>query len=144
MTMYIRPWEEKDIDAIAEMEERCFSDPWKKSDLANVVKYPFYQSFLAEEGGQVCGYGCMIVMFETAEVANIAVDIPHRGRGIGERILTAMHTQAKAQGAEESLLEVRVSNQAAIALYEKTGYERYGIRDNYYGNEDALLMRKTL
>ena len=95
MTMRIRPWEEKDIDAIAEMEERCFSDPWKKSDLANVVKYPFYQSFLAEEGGQVCGYGCMIVMFETAEVANIAVDIPHRGRGIGERILTAMHTQAK-------------------------------------------------
>lgn len=144
MTMIIRAWEEKDIDTIAEMELRCFSDPWKKSDLANVVKFPFYQSFLAEEGGQVCGYGCMIVMFETAEVANIAVDIPCRGRGIGGRILSKMHETAKAQGAEESLLEVRVSNQAAIALYEKYGYERYGIRENYYGDEDALLMRKVL
>ena len=142
--MRIRSWEEKDIDIIAEMEQRCFADPWKKSDLLNVVKFPFYQSFLAEEGGQVCGYACMIVMFETAEVANIAVDIAHRGKGIGGRILSEMHARAKAQGAEESLLEVRVSNQAAIALYEKFGYERYGIRENYYGDEDALLMRKIL
>ena len=145
MTMHIRPWEEKDIDAIAEMEERCFSDPWKKSDLANVVKYPFYQSFLAEEGGQVCGYGCLIVLFEDAELANIAVSPDVRGKGVGKALMESMHEKAKALGAERMLLEVRVSNASAIGLYEKYGYHRYGIREKYYADgEDAYLMTKAL
>lgn len=142
--MIIRTWEEKDLDRIEEMERACFSDPWKRTDLEGVIKFPFYQSFLAEEGGQVCGYGCMIALFETAEIANIAVDIPFRKRGIGREILQAMHAKAKALGASEALLEVRKSNVAAIALYESMGYSRYGIRENYYGDEDAVLMRKEL
>lgn len=144
MSMTIRAWEEKDIDTIVEMERRSFSDPWTKQNLSDVLRFPFYRSFLAEEGGQVCGYGCLVVMFETAEVANIAVDGPFRKKGVGQAILTAMHETASSLGAEQCLLEVRVSNDAAIGLYEKNGYIRYGVRENYYGNEDALLMRKVL
>ena len=142
--MIIRSWTKKDIDKIVQIESLSFIDPWTKSNLSDVLKYPYYKSFLAEEGGQVCGYGCLILMFERAEIANIAVASPFRGRGIGKELLERMHWTAKTLGAEECFLEVRVSNLSAIGLYEKCGYVAYGIRERYYGNEDALLMRKML
>ncbi len=142
--MIIRPWTKSDIDAIAMIERFSFLDPWSKENLSDVLRYPHYHSFLVEEGGQVCGYGCLIVMFEHAEIANIAVAAPYRGRGVGNALLQAMHHRAKLLGAEQCLLEVRVSNANAIGLYKKNGYEQYGVRARYYGNEDALLMRKKL
>ncbi len=143
--MTIRPWEEKDLKTLSEMESRCFSDPWTKEMLADVLRYPFYNSFLAEEGGQVCGYACLISLFEDAEVANVAVDVPFRGRGIGKALMDAMHERARSLGATQCLLEVRVSNVAAIGLYKKYGYVRYGVRKNYYEDgEDAFVMKKTL
>ena len=142
--MIMRSWTKKDIDQIARIEAFSFRDPWTKGNLLDVLKYPYYHSFLAEEGGQVCGYGCMIVMFENAEIANIAVASPYRGRGLGRAILERMHYTAKSLGAERCILEVRVSNETAIRLYEKCGYTAYGIRERYYGNEDALLMQKVL
>ena len=142
--MIIRAWEKRDIDAIAQIEAFSFQDPWTKSNLLDVLKYPHYKSFLLEEQEQVCAYGCLILVFDRAEVANIAVATPYRGRGLGRLLLDRMHYTAKTLGATECFLEVRVSNVRAIGLYESCGYERYGIRARYYGNEDAILMRKTL
>lgn len=144
MSMTLRLWEEKDIPQIVNIEARVFPDPWSRTDLENVLKYSFYRGFLVEEGGQVCGYGCMMVVCDTAEIANIAVDLPYRGRGIAKAILEQMHEFARELGASESLLEVRMSNAPAIRLYMQSGYESYGVRKKYYGNEDALLMRKNL
>ncbi len=142
--MIIRPWTKEDIDEIARIEAFSFSDPWTKNNLADVLKYPYYHSFLIEEKGRICGYACVSVVYEYAEILNIAVASPFRGRGIGKYLLNTMHATAKRSGAKECLLEVRVSNHVAISLYEKCGYEQYGVRPRYYGNEDALLMRKTL
>ncbi len=143
--MKLRPWKIEDIDEITEMEKRCFADPWSRQMLADCLTYPVYDCILAEEGGQVCGYGCLIALFEEGEIANIAVDLPYRGRGIAKALLNAMQEIAKAKGANVCLLEVRKSNTPAIALYEGFGYERYGERANYYGaGEDAILMRKQL
>ncbi len=143
--MIVRAWEEKDIDVIVEIEKRCFSDPWTREALADCLRYPYYRCFLAEERGQVCGYCCLIVLFEDSEVANIAVDIPCRGWGIGRRLMQTMHEEAKRLGATRSLLEVRVGNAPAIAMYEGFGYEKYGVRAHYYEDgEDAALMEKQL
>ena len=143
--MTVRAWEEKDVKEIARLEAECFSDPWTEGMLADTLRFPSYHTFLAEEGGQVCGYGCIILLFEDAELANIAVAPTHRGQGVGKRILEEMHAYAKARGAERMLLEVRVSNRNAIGLYEKYGYERYGLREHYYADgEDAYLMQKKL
>jgi ribosomal-protein-alanine N-acetyltransferase len=85
------------------------------------------------------------VLFEDAEVHNIAVVEEHRGKGIAQTLMDTMHEKAKALGAERSLLEVRVSNTPAISLYEKNGYETYGVRASYYTDgEDAQVMWKTL
>jgi ribosomal-protein-alanine N-acetyltransferase len=143
--MTVRAWTEEDVKEIARLEAECFSDPWTEGMLADTLRFPIYHTFLAEEGGQVCGYGCIILLFEDAELANIAVAPTHRGQGVGKRILEEMHAYAKARGAERMLLEVRVSNRNAIGLYEKYGYERYGLREHYYADgEDAYLMQKKL
>ena len=143
--MIIRAWEEKDIPAIADIENKSFADPWTEGMLSDTLRFPVYHTFLAEEGGQVCGYGCLILLFEDAELANIAVSPTHRGQGVGKLLMEKMHDYAKTFGAERMLLEVRVSNQSAIGLYEKYGYEKYGLRENYYADgEDAYLMQKSL
>jgi ribosomal-protein-alanine N-acetyltransferase len=143
--MIIRPWTKEDIPVIAEMEKRCFHDAWTEGMLADTLRYPIYQCFLAEEGGQVCGYCCLIVVCEDAEVGNIAVDLPFRGRGVGKALMETMHNCAKEKGATQCFLEVRVSNENAIALYKKFGYESYGVRAKYYEDgEDALVMKRGI
>ena len=143
--MTIREWTKEDIPVIADMERRCFHDAWTEEMLSDTLRYPIYSCFLAEERGQVCGYCCLIVVCEDAEVGNIAVDTPFRGKGIGKALMEAMHKRAKEKGATQSFLEVRVSNANAIALYKKFGYESYGIRARYYEDgEDAMVMKRAL
>ena len=140
----IRAWEESDLDIIAEMEQRCFpSDAWTKGMLADTLRLPYQWSFLVEDGGQVCGYACLFSLFDTAEVLNIAVDAPYRGRGVGGALMGALHEKAKEMGAERMMLEVRASNAPAIALYKKFGYEKISVRKRYYADgEDADIMEK--
>ena len=143
--MIIREWTKEDIPTIAKMERRCFHDAWTEEMLSDTLRYPIYNCFLAEEGGQVCGYCCLIVVCEDAEVGNIAVDAPFRGKGIGKALMETMHQRAKEKGATQSFLEVRVSNASAIALYKKFGYESYGLRARYYEDgEDAMVMKRAL
>ncbi len=143
--MTIREWTEKDIIQIAEIEARSFKDAWSVVAFEDVLKYPVHHSFLIEEGGQVCAYACLLVLFEDAELENIAVDLPYRKRGMAKALMDALHEKAKALGAKRCLLEVRVSNLPAISLYEKYGYEKYGVRKRYYADgEDAFVMQKQL
>ena len=144
--MILRAWERKDVDTIAEMEKRCFpQDAWTKGMLSELLDSPYEWAVLAEEGGLVCGYACLFTLFETADLMNIAVDEPFRGRGIACLLIEALHKKAKELGAERVMLEVRVSNAPAIALYQKYGYEKIAVRKNYYGNgEDADIMQKML
>ena len=144
--MIVRAWQEKDVEQIAQMEQRCFSDPWTKEMLADVLKYPLYTSFLVEDRGQVCAYACLIgIPNVEATIANIAVDTAFRGKGYAKVLMDAMHERAKEIGAEECFLEVRVSNLPAIALYEKYGYQTFGVRAKYYPDgEDAYVMKKVL
>lgn len=141
----VRDWTIEDIAAIAEMERRCFADAWSAELLADVLKYPFLHGILLEEDGRIVGYGCLRVLFEAADVDNIAVDSPYRGRGYGEKLLGILLDRARSLGARECLLEVRVSNAAAIGLYQKYGFLQIAVRKKYYEDgEDALVMQKTL
>lgn len=145
MSMQIRAWEQKDIPTLAEMEKRCFTDPWTEQMLSDTLKLPVYHGFLVEEEDKILGYASLIVVCEDAEVGNIAVDFPFRGKGISKLLMDAMLQRAKSLGATHCFLEVRVSNVVAIALYEKYGYEKFGIRAKYYADgEDAFVMRKVL
>ena len=143
--MTIRNMQQKDVTTLAEIEPRCFKEPWKEEMFSALLSLPFQHGFIAEEEGQVCGYCSISVVMDEMEILNIAVDLPFRGQGLGASILRHAIEQGKILGAAVCFLEVRVSNQPAIALYEKFGFEKFGVRKKYYGDgEDAFVMRKEL
>ena len=96
-------------------------------------------------GGELAGYAILSVLFEDAELADIAVSPKFRRRGLADEMLARLEGEALAAGAERVLLEVRVSNAPAMRLYLKRGYVGCGVRPRYYADgEDALIMQKRL
>ena len=143
--MIAREWKKSDIAQIAEIEKQCFSDPWSEQAFESSMNTPFFYGFLFEEGGQVCAYACEMVIFEDAEILNIAVAPSFRRRGLGKELMLALENYAKNKGAERLLLEVREGNLAARGLYEKQGFLAFGVRKNYYEDgENAIVMQKTI
>ena len=143
--MIAREWTKSDISQIAEIEKQCFSDPWSEQAFESGMNSPFFYGILFEEGGQVCAYACEMVIFEDAEILNVAVAPSFRRRGLGKELMLALENYAKNKGAERLLLEVREGNIPARGLYEKQGFEAYGVRKNYYEDgENAVIMQKKI
>ena len=143
--MTFRAWTYADIYAIAALEKECFSDAWTFRMLADSFFSESAMTLLAEEGGEILGYAVFSVLFEEAELADIAVSPAARRRGIAAALLDRLEGQARRAGAERVLLEVRVSNAPAMRLYLKRGYVGCGVRPRYYADgEDGLIMQKRL
>ena len=142
MQVEIRELREEDIEALAEVEAEAFSMPWSKKDFQGLLErsYCFYLVALAD-GGPVgcCGY---TVICNEADIDNVVVAGQYRGRGIGQAMLEELIARGEAQGVEAFTLEVRVSNGAAIHIYEKAGFRSEGIRPGFYEKprEDAMIM----
>lgn len=143
--MIAREWKTSDIPKIAELEKKCFSDPWSEESFEGSIGSPFFYGILFEEEGQVCAYACEMVVFEDAEILNVAVAPSFRRQGLGVKLLLALEAYAKEKGAERLLLEVREGNVSARGLYEKQGFSSFGVRKNYYEDgENAVVMQKTI
>ena len=135
------------ICSIAEIEERCFSDPWSRQAFIEASgKDDDYFFCVALCGGKPVGFGCLNFVLDEATVLNIATLSEYRRRGIGKRILSELISEAEKRGVGVVMLEVRESNSAAIALYSGFGFYTVGKRKNYYRKpvEDAVLMDKRL
>jgi ribosomal-protein-alanine N-acetyltransferase len=140
-----RAWTKEDIEKIADLERRCFSDPWSAEMFESAARSPLFHGLIARERGEVIGYACQTVLFEDAEILNVAVAPSVRGRGIGKALMSGMIEAAKTRGAETMFLEVRVSNVAALRLYRGFGFQDGYIRKKYYEDgEDALTMSLAL
>ena len=144
--MMIRTMESKDVQAIAELEKVCFSDPWSENSIASELNSRLSYWLVAEVGGNVVGYIGSQSVLDAADMMNLAVAPEFRRQGIGESLVNALVAYLQQKGIIALLLEVRASNDPAIALYERLGFEQVGRRPNYYHHpkEDALIMRKEL
>ena len=143
----IRGMEEKDLERICELEEELFpADPWQKHNfLYELNENPYARLSVFEENGRIAGYADLWIMFEQAQIANLAVAGDCQGRGIGRELMNHCLKTAEEAGCEVISLEVRVSNARAISLYEKRGFIRAAVRKGYYENgEDADLMIRPL
>ena len=132
------------VCAVAELEGVCFSDPWSENSVASELNNPLSLWLVALEEDAVAGYvGSQTVMDET-DMMNVAVAPAFRRKGIGERLILSLIDQLKDQQSHCLTLEVRISNDTAIALYQKLGFIQVGCRPGYYRNprEDALILRK--
>ena len=143
--MTYRSWKFEDILKISELEKECFSDPWTYRMFVEGFSSKLFYGVCAVEDGEIVGYACETVLFENAEVDNIAVAESCRRRGVGKKLLKKLETEAKERGARVILLEVRVSNAPAMTMYLKEGFKGIYVRPRYYPDgEDAVVMQKDL
>lgn len=145
MDITIRPLAAHHLDAIAELEQICFSTPWTRGQLQEELDNPLARVYVAEgEDGAILGYGGLHYVLDEAGITNIAV-FPHaRRQGVAQAVLAAMDRFCWSAGMAFLTLEVRVSNAAAIALYEKAGFQSLGVRKRFYTHpvEDGMIMTK--
>lgn len=134
--------EEGDLGPVTQMEAVCFDDAWSEESIAfELHDNPFCKPYVIEEDGQIAGYLFLWVIFERAEIANIAIDPKFRKRGFGHQLMEQAIEKAKADECEAMMLEVRPSNTAARALYSSLGFVEMRQVEGYYSNgEDAIVM----
>lgn len=130
-------------EQVAELEAICFRDPWSLRSITSELTNPLSLWIVAMDGNVVAGYvGSQSVMGE-ADMMNLAVRPEYRRAGVGTELVEQLVLHLRNRGVCCLTLEVRVSNQHAIVLYEKLGFRQVGRRPNYYSNpkEDALILR---
>jgi ribosomal-protein-alanine N-acetyltransferase len=145
MMLKIRRAEEGDMPDIRAIEQ-VFSPPWSESALLFAMYNEHGEFFVADESGWVVGFAMVKIDIDEAELLQLAVDSASRRRGVATELLTWTLGKLLRHGICGVFLEVRTSNTGAIALYEKFGFERLGMRKNYYDApvEDAIVMRFEL
>ena len=146
--MIIRRMTPEDVPMVARIEEECFSMPWSEKSFQDSIGREDTIFLVCAESQQVqshriVGYIGMYLSFGEGEITNVAVSSVYRKKGYGQALIQAAMAEAKKQNAESILLEVRKSNEPAISLYKRNGFEEIGIRKNFYERptEDAILMK---
>lgn len=140
LTITVREMTTADVAAVAELETRAFDDPWPPAAFFEELALPGRHYSVVEESRHVVAYGGVMHVEEDAHIMTIAVDPPVANRRIGTRLMLALVEGAVARGARNLTLEVRVSNEPALALYRRFGFAAAGLRPRYYPDEDALVM----
>jgi [ribosomal protein S18]-alanine N-acetyltransferase len=138
----IRPLELKDLSAIEEIERRSYPTPWSRSMFAGELTKVSSISLGAFEHDRLVGYVIVSRYVDAWHVMNIAVHPEQRSRGVASALLERLFETTANDIRRGYTLEVRISNERAIRLYERYGFKRRGIRRGYYtdNREDALIM----
>lgn len=134
------------LDELERLERICFSRPWSKRMLAEELDNACAAFLVAEDGetGAVLGYAGLLAMMDEGYITNVAVFPEYRRCGIAAKIIEVFMNFARGNQLSFLTLEVRPSNEAAIALYQSFGFEEVGRRRNYYDlpKEDALILTR--
>ena len=134
-----------DLPRILALEEQCFSYPHTMEQLCYEMEDNLHDLIVAKKGQAVLGYVGMSHILDEGYISNVAVDGKFRRQGIADALLSALDAASDRYALAFISLEVRESNEPAIRLYEKNGYEKTGRIPGCYSHpkEDALVMTKT-
>ena len=140
--MTVVPMLPEHLDAVAALEEQCFSCPWPKELFARQLTDGRHVLLCALEEGEVAGYTSFEYVLDEGYIGNVAVNGAYRRRGLGRALVDAMVEKAQELSLSFLTLEVRAGNEPARALYADRGFTVVGTRKNYYEKptEDAILM----
>ncbi|MGQ0849251.1 MAG: ribosomal protein S18-alanine N-acetyltransferase [Actinomycetota bacterium] len=139
-TVVIRPMEPTDVETCLRIERATYPTPWTEGIFREELIAPGRIYLVAEVDGDVTGYAGLLLIIPEAHVTSVTVDPDRRGNRIGTRLMVSLVGEALNAGAMSLTLEVRVSNKAAQALYQRFGMAPVGVRKRYYQDEDALVM----
>lgn len=143
LELELRRLELADLDAIERIERASYRTPWSRSMFASELAKPSSLSFGAvDDAGRLVGYLVLSRYVDAWHVMNVAVAPERRRQGVASALLGRLLELTKEDMLRGYTLEVRVSNTAAIALYERFGFRPKGVRRGYYtdNREDALIM----
>ncbi len=134
-----------DYEKIKDSLETEFDDFWNSNILKSELENENSRYFVAVENGKILGFAGFIIMPDDIEITNIVTRKLNRGHGIGKMLLETIMDEAKAYGKNAISLEVNAKNIIALNLYDSFGFEKVGLRTNYYkGTDDAIIMTKQL
>ena len=136
------------LDAVLDIEKSAYSHPWSRGSFIDSLAAG-YQAQMVVAGGQVLGYFVAMKGVDEVHLLNLTVAPSFQGQGWGRVMLDALGLWSKGQAAQWLWLEVRVSNLRAIQVYERHGFQRVGLRRQYYPatagqREDAVVMSLSL
>lgn len=142
----ICPMTFEDIPVVAEIEKACFSMPWSEKAYEDTLANENAIYLIAKEKitGKIVGMCGVLDILGEGDVSNVAVSEEYRHKGIASSLMQELLDRGTKKGIEAFTLEVRSSNEAAIALYQSFGFESAGVRPRFYEKpvEDALIMWK--
>lgn len=137
----------QDLDEILRIEYQVYPYPWSRANFADSMSSG-YSCWVCRVGGELIGYFVVMMAVDEAHLLNISVAEKRQGMGFGARLLRSAMESARKTGGKSLLLEVRVSNEKALALYRQYGFQQIGVRRGYYpaenGREDALVLSREL
>ncbi|HSG97039.1 MAG TPA: ribosomal protein S18-alanine N-acetyltransferase [Woeseiaceae bacterium] len=136
-----------DLAMVSDIERRSYEFPWSHGVFRDCL-LAGYQNIVLVRDREIAGYGVLSVAAGEAHILNICVDPQYRSRGYGEKLLDELLFRARSASVRQVFLEVRPSNDRAIALYRKKGFHQVANRPAYYqaheGREDAAVFAKKL
>jgi ribosomal-protein-alanine N-acetyltransferase len=137
----------EDLAHVSDIERRSYDFPWSHGVFRDCL-LAGYQCIVLDRDGEVAGYGILSVAAGEAHILNICVDPACRSLGFGKQILDEILLRARSASVRQIFLEVRPSNENALALYRKRGFHKVALRPAYYqahdGREDADVLVKKL
>ena len=142
-----RPMTNEDVPRVIEIEQSVYSAPWTVGIFKDCIGVG-YNCYVYEIDGIIQAYGLISIAANEAHILNICVSPDAQAKGNGRKMLYKLIDTAEEKGVDSIFLEVRESNLVAINLYEQEGFNRIGLRKDYYpsegGREDALVFAKAL
>lgn len=143
MNFEIREMTMADVDRVFELEKEYIGDCDKES-IQRTIDSQTLKYFVLSIDEKIVGFFECSVIAPEAELYDIVIEKDEQGKGYSKLLMNYFIDLMKKNNIETIFLEVNKINQRAIALYEKYGFEKYGERKNYYGENDAVLMKKSL
>jgi ribosomal-protein-alanine N-acetyltransferase len=142
------PIQATDLDAVLQIEQIAYTHPWTRAIFLDTLQSGYEAQMMMREGA-LLGYFVAMHGVDEVHLLNVTVAPEHQGQGLAVILMQAMHSWARGLLAQWSWLEVRVSNERAIRLYQRLGYSQVGQRKNYYPSghgrrEDAIVMSLQL
>ena len=142
---------ERDIASVMVIEGQAYPFPWTSGNFLDSLRAG-YRMRMLKENGVMIGYVIWMAVVDEAHLLNLTLSPARQGRGLGSWMLQQFFEQVRAEGLQQILLEVRPSNQRALGLYTKFGFQEIGRRRGYYPNsvrhgesrEDAIVMQRSV
>ncbi len=142
--MIVTNMEESHLLEVMEVENSSFTNPWSKESFCEELKKESSYKFVALVGDMVVGFAILDTVLDEGNLLDIAVCENFRRKGVANALISRLFEVASEKDLSFITLEVRESSSPAIALYEKSGFEKVAVRKNYYHKptENAVLMTK--